>query len=142
MAMTDTNNEPEINSIYLATALCWLRLRLERLAQRTQRPAPVLLARSAQETPSQRVIFWHHPRPLPALPAPKVKSPALDEQIEHYALEMSAAESADKHPALIVLGNTLGLSSFERNVLLLCIAMELDTRIANLCARAQDDPNK
>src|SRR5207245_8695271 len=27
-------------------------------------------------------------------------------------------------------------------VLLLCIAMELDTRIAGLCAQAQDDPHK
>ncbi len=33
----------------------------------------------------------------------------------------------------------LGLSGFERQVLLLCAAMELDTRTARLCARAQHD---
>ena len=44
--------------------------------------------------------------------------------------------------ALELLSNRLGLSLFERNILLLCAAMELDTRIAGLCARAQDDPQK
>ena len=41
-----------------------------------------------------------------------------------------------------VLAERLGLSPFEQNVLLLCAAQELDTRIASLCARAQDDPQK
>ena len=44
--------------------------------------------------------------------------------------------------ALDVLGERLGLSPFEQNVLLLCAALELDTRIAGLCARAQGDPGK
>ena len=44
--------------------------------------------------------------------------------------------------ALKVLSDQLGLSRFEQNVLFLCAAMELDTRIAGLCARAQDDPQK
>jgi len=44
--------------------------------------------------------------------------------------------------ALTLLSERLGLSPFERNILLLGAAMELDTRIAALCARAQDDPNK
>jgi ATP-dependent 26S proteasome regulatory subunit len=44
--------------------------------------------------------------------------------------------------ALAILGDRLGLSAFERDVLLLCAAMELDTRIASLCARAHDDPSK
>jgi ATP-dependent 26S proteasome regulatory subunit len=41
---------------------------------------------------------------------------------------------------LILLARRFGLSLFERDLLLLCAAMELDTRIAGLCARAQDDP--
>ena len=44
--------------------------------------------------------------------------------------------------ALELLSNRLGLSPFEQNVLFLCAAMELDTRIAGLCARAQDDPQR
>jgi hypothetical protein len=49
---------------------------------------------------------------------------------------------AETSSALEVLSDRLGLSPFERNVLFLCVAMELDTRIADLCARAQDDPQK
>ncbi len=48
----------------------------------------------------------------------------------------------DAPSALTLLSDRLGLSPFERDILLLCAAMELDTRIAPLCARAQDDPNR
>jgi ATP-dependent 26S proteasome regulatory subunit len=44
--------------------------------------------------------------------------------------------------ALQLLGERLSLPAFEQNILLLCAAMELDTRTAALCARAQDDANK
>jgi hypothetical protein len=40
-------------------------------------------------------------------------------------------------PALEKLAERLGLSTFERNMLLLCAAVELDTGIAALCAQAQ-----
>ncbi|MBD2261424.1 ATP-binding protein [Pseudanabaena sp. FACHB-2040] len=42
-------------------------------------------------------------------------------------------------PALVLLSQRLGLSGFEQELLLLCAAMELDTRIASLCAQAQDN---
>jgi hypothetical protein len=48
----------------------------------------------------------------------------------------------DPPPALVVLEHRLGLSQFEQEILFLCAAMELDTRIASLCSRAQDDPNR
>jgi hypothetical protein len=51
-------------------------------------------------------------------------------------------QAVEAPSALELLGDRLGLSPFERNVLLLCAAMELDTRTAGLCARAQDDPLK
>ncbi|MEY2548627.1 MAG: hypothetical protein QOD64_1209, partial [Verrucomicrobiota bacterium] len=44
--------------------------------------------------------------------------------------------------ALAILSERLHLSVFEQEILLLCAAMELDTRMAGLCARAQDDPGK
>jgi hypothetical protein len=47
--------------------------------------------------------------------------------------------SMDHPPALVVLAQRLGLTRFERDVVLMCGAMELDTRVASLCARAQDD---
>src|SRR5437588_7009833 len=41
-----------------------------------------------------------------------------------------------------MLSQLLDLSSFEQHVLLLCIAMELDTTIATLCARVHGDANR
>jgi hypothetical protein len=51
-------------------------------------------------------------------------------------------ESTEPLPALVILKRRFALSTFEQEILLLCAAMELDTRISSLCASAQDDPNK
>ena len=51
-----------------------------------------------------------------------------------------ATALGDAPPALISLSQILGLTRFEQDVLLLCAALELDTRIGRLCARAQDNP--
>ncbi len=64
------------------------------------------------------------------------------EDIAAAANAFSIAEQCEPPPALVILGRRLGLSSFEQKVLLLCAAMELDTRVPYLCACAQGDPNK
>jgi hypothetical protein len=53
--------------------------------------------------------------------------------------QLREREAADPPPALIMLGNRLGLTAFERQVMLLVCATELDTRVAAHCARAQDE---
>jgi hypothetical protein len=53
---------------------------------------------------------------------------------------MLATEHGDQQPALLRLGELLGLSAFERRVLLLCAAMELDPSMGARCAAAQGDP--
>ncbi|MBB3178415.1 ATP-binding protein [Variovorax sp. Sphag1AA] len=45
-------------------------------------------------------------------------------------------------PTLVVLQQRLGLSNFERNVLLLCVAAALDTRIGALCAQALGESSR
>jgi hypothetical protein len=60
--------------------------------------------------------------------------------VQAAADAMRQAAAIDPPPALHLLGRSLGLSSFERNILLLCAALEFDTRIAGLCAQAQGDP--
>jgi len=55
---------------------------------------------------------------------------------------MQALAASDPAPALVILSRQLGLSGFEANVLLLCAAMELDTRTSELCAQAQDQPTR
>ena len=42
--------------------------------------------------------------------------------------------------AIELLCRSFGLSAFERDTLLLCAGVELDTTIARLCAEAQNDP--
>ena len=72
----------------------------------------------------------------------KNKSVTDSETVEQARQEMIKLEDNDPPPALNLLANHLGLTMFDRHVLALCTAMELDTRIAGLCANAQDDPNK
>jgi hypothetical protein len=52
------------------------------------------------------------------------------------------AQTEELPSALTILCDRLGLSPFEQDILLLCAAMELDTRMADLSARAHDDPSK
>ncbi|MDQ6623104.1 MAG: ATP-binding protein, partial [Verrucomicrobiota bacterium] len=56
--------------------------------------------------------------------------------------DSATAPTPELPSALTILGQRFGLSAFERDILLLCAAVELDTRTAGLCARAQDDPAK
>jgi hypothetical protein len=145
--MIEQGNWQEANAHYLSTALAWLRLRLERQAQQWQSSEIMPLPKSAPSPQVQKQGFLRRPTTQPALPAPTPLSKApgsiSDEQIKQKVTDMADAESlGDQPPALVILSKRLGLSRFERDVLLLCIAMELDTRIAALCARAQDDPNR
>ncbi|MEH2372450.1 ATP-binding protein [Nostoc sp.] len=53
--------------------------------------------------------------------------------------EKPITEGMNPPPALILLSQKLGLSDFEQEILLLCVAMELDPGMARLCAKAQDN---
>src|SRR5215510_9188151 len=110
--MSELDQWYRANEEYLAKTLLWLRLRLTRLAsdQRGGEPSEV-------ETGEEL---------------------ALDslETINKLADEISTLDSSPPVPALVLLGRLFNLSRFERDVLLLCAAMEFDTRVAGLCARA------
>ena len=94
----------EGNQRYLAAALAWLRLRLERLGD---------------------------------------GDATKDGAIEAAGREADLCESqVEPPPALCALADRLGLSRFERHLLLLCAAMELDTRVERLCAAAQGDASR
>jgi SpoVK/Ycf46/Vps4 family AAA+-type ATPase len=58
------------------------------------------------------------------------------------ALQDSVADGLPAPPALVTLCKIFHLSSFEREILLLCAGMELDSRFWKLCAAVQDDPAK
>ncbi|MEH1794010.1 ATP-binding protein [Nostoc sp.] len=56
--------------------------------------------------------------------------------------EKPTAEGMNPLPALILLSQKLGLSDFEQEILLLCVAMELDPGMARLCAIAFDNAHQ
>lgn len=111
--MNDLATWYKTNDEYLSAALVWLRLRLMRLIGQQQTENAML---SASETAS-----------------------ISDAQIGQAAAAMQQAVAPDLSPALVILSNRLGLGPFEAQILLLCAAMEFDTRMGALCAQAQND---
>jgi hypothetical protein len=124
--MNDLDRWQEGNDAYLAAALGWLRLRLTRQAGPPDDAAP--------ERPTGGGLLGRKP----SLPAPSEQ--ASRAEVAQAAAALADAEKMEPPPALVILSQRFGLSRFEQEVLLLCAAVELDTRVAGLCARAQDDP--
>lgn len=149
--MTDLEAWQDRNDSYLAAALAWLRLRLELQARQwgvppasgVPKPTP---APDASDTP-----LWNFFRrssdatretnDVPRLPPPG-DAAASAARLEEASAALARASEGEPPPALLLLSRQLGLSAFERNILLLCLGVELDTRVAALCARAQDDPGR
>jgi hypothetical protein len=92
---------------------------------------------AANERHLAAAIRWVRARLERSAGKADAKSAALDEKIDRAAKAMAKAEARTSPPALVVLADRLQLSRFERDVLLLCVAMELDPDVAVLCARAQ-----
>jgi hypothetical protein len=127
--MSPAEQWKDINTRHLTAMVTWVRLRLQKLA-----PPP--------KVKEKRGSSWfrkEEPQGLEENVGPKK---ATDKEIAKAQQAMTELEGAQPPPALILLGERLGLTSFDRHVLALCAAMELDTRIAPLCARVHDDPNK
>jgi hypothetical protein len=141
------------NDAYLAAALEWLRLLLMRHVPQAVPAQPFVTGerrstpRTESTSPEESASWWTWRRTSQGTtPTPPPQRPALPpaptitaEQVRDAERKMTAAETGEPPPAMMLLSHRASLTSFERNVLLLCVAMELDTRIAMLCARAQDD---
>jgi ATP-dependent 26S proteasome regulatory subunit len=146
---TDTNNWQENNQRYLAAGLKWLRLKLKRLSPHGPRPA---VGVGAELPPQQNASggkwrFRSKPdpnasQPRALLPPGPESSAVTEEMLEQAAKKMAAAEDAMPPPAMVMLSRSFGLSKFEKEILLLCAAMELDTGIGPLCAEAQGNSQR
>jgi hypothetical protein len=121
--MTDLARWQQNNEAHLAAGLGWLRARLTSLTGEPTGEGRV------GNSPAEQVR--HSDEHLRAM---------AEARAAMQAAEDAASEADDVPPALTILSERLGLSRFEAQVLLLCAGMELDTRLAGLCARAQDDP--
>jgi hypothetical protein len=147
----------QANDTYLAAATEWLRLLLSHHV-----PAPPPLFSSEPAAPPRSEpepakngspSWWTFRRtspgstPIPPSPPrrqalPPASTEVTAEQVHAAEQRMRAAESSDPPPAMTLLARRTGMTDFERDVLLLCVAIELDTRMAPLCARAQDDASR
>src|SRR5882757_2315243 len=107
------------NNRYLAASLAWLRARLEDMAR--DGSAPV----AAVDDPSIT--------PPTAVQPETTGNPTADST----AAARDAAAASDPPPALLLLAQNFGLSDFERDVLLLCAAVELDPEMSAFYAAAQ-----
>jgi SpoVK/Ycf46/Vps4 family AAA+-type ATPase len=146
--MSDANKWQQGNASYLAAALNWVRLRLERQCQRESippRPLDATASPAAEPEPSLFARWLGHgdvgkqapsaSQPIGLLPP--ASTAISQEQIAEAARAMDTAAEMEPPPALLILAERFGLSPFERELLLLCAAMELDTSIASLCSLAQ-----
>ena len=133
------------NEHHLAASLAWLRLVLSQQAGTAlELPVPAMAALPA---PPRRRRWWlfgsgEHGAQEPTTPRkalPAVSSVTGDE-IAAAAADRSQAAGASPPPALETLADRFGLSDFERDVVLLCAAMDLDPGTAARCARAHGDP--
>jgi ATPase family protein associated with various cellular activities (AAA)/winged helix domain-containing protein len=138
--MSDLATWQKANDEYLAAAMTWLRLRLSRLSE--GHPAPLASEPSSSMAPRPRSWFDRSRQEpdagIPLIARPAVTSPEIDQAAEL----MERAAGSDPPPALVIVARRLGLVKFEQEILLLCAAMEIDTRTAALCAAAQGDPSR
>lgn len=121
----------ECNNRYLSASLQWLRLKLRKLLPP---PAPAPLSADAVAASRRR---WFEIRDQAPPPRPAIAGPTLDDEIESAARARAEAGAGVAPPALVLLAQRLGLSDFERDVLLLCAAVELDPALPALIAEVQ-----
>lgn len=161
--MTNQADWEKTNDEYLSAALAWLQLRLARLApDDSGRDRPPLLIEIPATLPPPgerhrfflwrwlRWLFMHSDvnKPAPSTSQALVLSgtttpgTSTDEELASMTNTMAVAEQRDTPPALAILGRLFGLSRFERQLLLLCVARDLDTRMDERCARAQADAHR
>ena len=142
--MSSEQSWEELNNVYLARELDLLRRRLRTLVEgRPLEPADPEPAAPALPAGGRRRWFWRRHDTVEATPTAELGSETdVLTPLMHLdgAGDVSQGESAPPEgyvPALTVLSERLGLTAFERSVLLLAAATELDPQAADLCAAAQ-----
>ena len=150
------------NAEYLGAALASLRQRLQ-AAARTTRTVTVSAQANAQEPCRQTA----QPEPKPEGRAERsamglfrrwttvdVAGPGATPLLtgtptataepppDDLVRRMREASQGNPPPALLTLAKRLGLSAFDQNILLLCVALELDPATASLCAAVQGQPER
>jgi hypothetical protein len=149
--MSDPTDWERASEDFLAAAVAWVRLRLERRVRLQSttilppQPATPTTAEPA-EPPEPRRRRFRSPSPdavgAPTQPVAAIAAPgsSTQDEAERSSAAMAAAAAIDPPPAFMIVAQRFDLTDFERDVLLLCVATELDPGLPALCGRAQGDP--
>lgn len=144
--METTNEEPAMsdharwllaNKAYLQDYIRWVQLRLERYIANLPVAAPPKPLLPQVET--RKSFPFNFGREQQAITAPLPNTydlAAINSELEKVATALSKAETQEPPPAAIILSRQFGLSRFERDILMLSAALELDGKTAALCAKA------
>ena len=125
------------NDEYLRNAIQWVHLRLQKQIDSTT-------PKKIPETVPKQQTSWNgwFKAKAPEPDATVLAKVVDDAEIKAIAEKMRAVEAIIPPPALSILTQTFGLTHFERDLLMLCVAMELDSATVALCAKAQNNSSK
>ncbi|TMJ15758.1 MAG: ATP-binding protein [Alphaproteobacteria bacterium] len=137
--MTEADRWVSANNRYLERELNALRVRLRELAESGGDCGPDPVRAAALPVRSAGMRHWFRFRPARYRKEPV--APLVDALFGPEPADETPEEIDARYvPALVVLSDRLGLSEFERQLLLMCAAMEFDSAFGALCAEAQHDP--
>lgn len=123
----------DANNLYLAASLKWLRLKVELFAPQ---PLPCPPPRQSGFWAWLRALFRPDPEPE------QFEKPDLEAALAEALAAREAAAAIDPPPGLLLLAQRFELSPFERDILLMCAALDLDPAFAAHCARAHGAAGK
>ena len=129
----------DANTRYMTCAVAWVRALLR---ERVKASSVVPPTGSQPSSPSPRSFWRSMGQTLATVEAKPLAISSAEGSGAAEAAMNAAAEEMTPPPQLLMLAQRLRLSEFERNVLLLCAATELDTSMATLCASAQEDAGR
>ncbi|MFO0943674.1 MAG: ATP-binding protein [Pirellulales bacterium] len=129
-----------LNDEYVSASVAWIRALL---AERIPKPSP-----SPATKPRRKPSFWGwligsaDNEETPPQQAPKYSDLSSEQAKQKLDAAWSRLEEAHSLPALGILSQRFDLTSFEAQILQLCLAFELDTRIGWLCGMVQDKADR
>lgn len=144
MSTLDQDQWRELNDRYVTAAVAWVRALLVERVSASLPSTPKPLGR-------KRGFFWwlfeNHDDVVEAESIPVSRLSAESSASVADATAMMTAvqaefEAAGTGSSLAQLAYRFGLSTFEQNVLLLCLAFELDSQVGWMCGLIQDKPHR
>jgi SpoVK/Ycf46/Vps4 family AAA+-type ATPase len=143
-AQTPESSWAENNRAYLDEEMRRLRMLLQRRVLWLRRlwrhdPLENYQGLVISESQADRLLAGEDPGAEARFYREDPEAKEIGHAIDELERELARRAEADTPPALEVLVRLFGLTPFERNVLLLCLAPELDPAFERLYAYVQDD---